>query len=287
MRIDENRPSASEEAAADDRKRHKVKTKDKAMESQLASQAGKAQQTKESKSSFDQVLDRLTSPDQQTQSEMMKFDSKLKDVLSDDDRRDSKSDSKKDKDEDKKTRTSSDDRDSTVSSKYGGAAKDKISGKQDTGSRGGSGGGSGSSDDRGGSSKQFGQEQIKKGMVKDSEIAPAYLQGVGRPESVFGKQMEGAGAPREIPKQVLDQIVQHVRIGLNKNLDKEMHIEFSEKFFQGLTLKVSLRNGKVDVSFLTGSSEVRRLFESHKQQIGKALSEKGIAVSQIQVQFLS
>src|SRR5262249_32317938 len=155
-------------------------------------------------SSFDQVLDRLTEPDQ-SQAEMLKFDSKLKDVLSDqDDRRDSKSDSKQDKDDDKKTRTSSEDRDSTSTSKYGGAAKDKILGKQDMGNRGGSGGGSGSSsDERGGSSKQFGQEQVKKGMVKDSELAPTYLQGMGRPESVFGKQMAGTEAPREIPKQVL------------------------------------------------------------------------------------
>src|SRR4029453_13842983 len=233
MRIDDNRPSGAEQAAIDDRKRQNVKSKDKAMESAFASQLGKAQQTKDTTSSFDQLLEQRQSPDHQTQGEMLKFDAKLKDVLSDDQQgRDSKSDSKQDKEDDKKTRSSSEDRERGTSTRET-STKGRILGKQDMGRQGGgSGGGSGSSagGDQGGSSQQFGQQQLRQGKVVQTEVAPAFAPGMARPESTFTKKMEGVDVPREIPKQVLDQIVQHVRVGLNKNLDKEMQIDFSEKF---------------------------------------------------------
>src|SRR5262245_10657027 len=193
MRIDDNRPSGAEQAAMDDRRRQNAKTKDKAIsESPFAAQL-KAQQTKETKSSFDQQLEQRQSPEHSTTGEMLKFDSKLQGVLSDDQGgRDSKSDSKQDKDDDKKARSSSEDREKSTSTRES-SGKDRILGKQDLGGRqGGGSGGSGSSggEQGGGSQQQFGQQNLRQGKVLSNEVAPAYAPGMARAESTFAKKIE-------------------------------------------------------------------------------------------------
>jgi len=282
MRVDDNRPSASEQAAKDDRNRQNVRQKDSAVGSQSA-QAAARQATKESKSAFDLVLENYTTSNLPTQSEAAKFDAKVKDALADQDQRDRESsDRKKDRKDDKKSGSSEEKEDSGSSREV--SARDKVLGKQSSG-EGGTGGGS-SGEDKGGSSGQSGQRSFKQGLPSRGDLAAQGIQGAQRADTLFSSQMKGSSTSlREIPKAVLDQIVQHVRVGLNRNLDKEIHLDLSEKIFRGLSLKVSSRNGRVEVTFLTQNADVRRLFENQKGAIGQALTEKGIAVSKIQVQY--
>ncbi|MFO1518557.1 MAG: hypothetical protein U1F57_02660 [bacterium] len=285
-RMDDNRPTAAEEAIRSERNRPNLKGKDGALTNQSGQQAGRAQQTKETKSAFDQVLENFTNPTNPTQSESSRFDDRVRDALKDDEKsRDKSSDRKKDKDDDKKTR-SSEEKEAGPTSKEG-VLKDRVLGKQNMGS-GGSGAGSGGGQEQGGGSQFGGRGSRQQASLGRAEgIGGPALQGVGRPDSAYavraGQQVQ---APREIPKVILDQLVQGVRVGLNKNLDKEIQIDISDRVFKGLSLKVSSREGKVEVAFLTGNADVRRLFESQKGKIGQALAEKGISVSQIRVQFL-
>jgi hypothetical protein len=283
MRVDDNRPSASEQAAKDDRNRQNIKQKDPALNSQSGQAAARAQ-AKEAKSAFDLVLENYTSAHLPTQSEEAKFDSKVKDALADQDKRDRESsDRKKDKKEEKRT-GSSEEKDSSSREV---STRDKVISKQGSGGQGGSGGGGSGGEDKGGSSGQFGQRSYRQATPGRADLAAQGIQGASPTESAFSNKLSGSAAStREIPKAVLDQIVQHVRIGLNKDLDKEIHLDLAEKIFKGLSLKVSTKNGKVEVTFLTQNANVRRLFESQKGNIGKTLSEKGIAVSKIQVQYL-
>lgn len=288
MRVEDQRPSASEQAARDDRNRQNIKKKDPAVTTQSAQQGAAKQQVKESKSVFDQVLEQAgRSSSLPSASEALKFDMKIKDALSDRERgrEPDKSDRKKDKDDDKKIKLS--DEKETGKSSREVDTKDKIFGKQDTGGQS-SGGGSGSFDEREGSSGQFGQRSFKQGSVVKVDPSPLGAQGLQRQDSQYDIKaaLQHKGASNEIPKQVLDQIVQQIRIGLNQHLDKEIHLQLSEKIFRGLALKVSSSQGKIVVSFLTGNPDVRRLFESQKGSIRQALTEKGIHVSHIQVQFL-
>ena len=175
------------------------------------------------------VLENYTTSNLPTHSEAAKFDAKVKDALSDQDQRDRESsDRKKDRKDDKKA-GSSEEKESSGSSKEV-STRDKVLGKQDTG-QGVTGGGS-SGEDKGGSSGQSGQRSFKQGLLSRADLAGQGIQGAQRTENPFSSQLKGTSANlREIPKAVLDQIVQHVRVGLNKNLDKEIHLDLSEKIF--------------------------------------------------------
>ncbi len=153
MRIDDQKPNASEQASRDDKNRQNVRQKESASTSQAAQQAG-YKQNRDFQSLFDEALEKSRLASQPNQSEEAKFDSKIKDALSSDDKgkdRD-RSDRKKDKEDDKKAK-SLEEKDASNTKKEGGI-KDKVLGKNQMGGR--SGGGSSFSDGKGDSSGQFG-----------------------------------------------------------------------------------------------------------------------------------
>ncbi|HEX5035688.1 MAG TPA: flagellar hook-length control protein FliK [bacterium] len=89
--------------------------------------------------------------------------------------------------------------------------------------------------------------------------------------------------PNVIPKAVLDQLVQYCRIVTKTDGDKELDMQLHDETFKGLKLKVSVSNGKVDAIFTTQSEEVLNLFNAQKAELRKALAEKGIDVTSINV----
>lgn len=89
--------------------------------------------------------------------------------------------------------------------------------------------------------------------------------------------------PNQIPKAVMDQLVQYCRIVTKTDGDKELDMQLHDEVFKGLKLKISVTKGKVDATFMTQSEEVMKLFNSRKADIRQALSEKGIVVQSINV----
>lgn len=280
MSIDEvNRPSSSEIAKEDFNKN--LRNKDSTQMAKSGQQS--ARQVKE-KSAFEKVLDNVTQSTSEAQAEeSKKFDARLKDVLSDENKHDDKKHSSKkdEKTDDKKSLKSESDHKETGRSKEG-LIKDRVLGKQGSGGeKSGTGGGGSSGKD---SSKQFGQGQFKQPLAAPATIVPT--EKVAALDNVFAIKSAQTKQVGQIPKVVLDAIVQSIRIGLNKKLEKEMQIDLSDKVFKGLSLKISSHQGKVEVTFLTGDPDVRRLFEGQRNKIGDALKEKNIQVSNVKVQFL-
>ncbi len=283
MKIDDQKPSASEQANREDRNRQNVRQKDSAAHQQAAQQAG-YKQNRDFQSLFDQALEKTRAANQPNQSEAAKFDSKIKDILSQDDQgkdRD-KSDHKKAKDDDKKI-LSSEEKEAGKSHKEG-SVKERVLGKSHTGGQS-SGGGSSFSDSKGDSSNQFGKrQQSHPNTVKIDTVAPAQFQNQQVQAVQNVNMLQNVQSLQKIPPQILDQIVQYIRVGLNKNLDKEMQIDLSDKVFRGLSLKVALHQGKLQITFLTANADVRRLFESSKFEMKQALESKGHRVESLQVQ---
>lgn len=282
MRIDDQKPNASEQANRDDRNRQNVKQKDPVTGHQASQQAGQ-KQNKDFQSLFDQALEKTRSANKPSQSEAAKFDSKIKDILSSDDKGKDhdRSDRKKDKDEDKKS-LSSEEKDSGKTHKEGGV-KDKIIGKHQTGGDS-KGGGSSSSGNKGDSSHSFSQGQQKNPqIVKVENLAPSPFQ-VQQSQNIQASAIsQSLQQLQKVPPQVIDQIVQYVRVGLNKNMDKEVQIDLSDKVFKGLSLRIALHVGKLEITFLTSNADVRRLFEASKGDIGQALQAKGHQIASMQV----
>lgn len=84
-----------------------------------------------------------------------------------------------------------------------------------------------------------------------------------------------------LSQAILNQLVQYVRIGINRMGEQEIQIDLHEKIFRGLKLRVTARKGKVDVHFLTADSKTRGVFEKNKDAIRDALEKKGILVEEI------
>jgi hypothetical protein len=89
--------------------------------------------------------------------------------------------------------------------------------------------------------------------------------------------------PTVISKAVLDQLVQYCRIVTKTDGDKELDMQLHEEAFKGLKLKVSVSKGKVEATFITQSEEVMNLFNAQKADLRKALADKVIDVTSINV----
>ncbi len=91
--------------------------------------------------------------------------------------------------------------------------------------------------------------------------------------------------PKGLSKQAMDQIVQYVRLMTRVDGQKEMEISLHEKVFQGLKLRVTLIQGKIEATFLTQSVDVQKFFQSQTGEIREALSKKGIAINGLSVKM--
>ncbi|MBU4484716.1 flagellar hook-length control protein FliK [bacterium] len=88
-------------------------------------------------------------------------------------------------------------------------------------------------------------------------------------------------APKLLNQDLLNQIVRHVKVGINLKGEKEMRMDLHGKVFQGLRLRVAEKDGKIRVHFLTATKGVKALFEKESEKIKQALIDKNIDVTEI------
>lgn len=153
-------------------------------------------------------------------------------------------------------------------------AKGKMT-RQGSGSGGGrEGGGYGAS----GSKRDFDRLSMKL----EARSIPIDLQ--GKFAQKLAQTMKGThGAHLILSQQILNKIVQYVRIGINEKGEKEMQLDLHERIFRGLKLRVVARAGKVAVYFRTSDANGRAVFKKNSDAIRATLSKKGIEVDEIVV----
>lgn len=283
-----NRPSGSElaqqQARAKDASKRKTQAKqmDKAAGQHAAGKQGQQQvqgQGKKLKSAFDNVLDSLA--DQATPMALpeSKFDSKLKEIQRDDDRSAGDRDGE---DEDNKTKDKSEKSESSRETASG--SKRRIGAKHGLKDRG-SGSGGDKEGQKGSQDKSAASNLLKRQMVKPEPMPAPSPMGPAGPANLT-PEVQSAQAARELPKALLDQIIQSVTIIKGKDLKKEMHIDFNDNFFNGLKLKVVSQNGEVSIEFLVPNRSVQDTFNNEKEKIAAALGEKDIDVRSIDITLL-
>ncbi|HKY63656.1 MAG TPA: hypothetical protein VJR29_09575 [bacterium] len=288
------RPSAGEEAraaarAADQKKQ--TKQSQTLAGQQGALQSGQTGQNKKLQASpFDEMLKHASESGQAANllPSENKFDSRLKEITHDDDRHSSSSD--RDKAEDDKKAADNKPEAGKKSKETGLSARERVLGKHSSGEQG-SGGGSGE--------KREGGSGGQKGFQKDSQTSQGFAADLRRRDAAptpapvpveFQKiqqvdlsQIESPQAPRELPKALLDQIVQSVTIVQKKDLSKEIQIDFHDSVFNGLRLKVTAQGKEVSVEFLVPNRSVEETFKNERENIALALGEKGVDVRSIKV----
>lgn len=143
-----------------------------------------------------------------------------------------------------------------------------------------SGGGGGGHE---GYSSSGGRRELTRTLARSGvRSVPVDLQ--GKFAGKLAKAMQQAAAQQAgLTQQVLNKIVQFVRIGINRRGEKEIRIDLSERIFRGLKLRVIARGGKVSVHFRTADPKGRKVFEKNADAIREALEKKGIEVDEIVV----
>jgi hypothetical protein len=284
-RISANEQAQADQARVGQDKRQSHKANAAATQQGATQGQGKAQGTeKKLKSTFDNVLDTMkdgaTAPMVASES---KFDSKLQELRHQDERGSSKEEGKE---EDSKKSKDKGETKQTVKLSAAGV-RGRVEGKE--GGKGQSQSGTGGQEQRQSKSgdanllKESSARAYRQEQFKEMQSAPA-------PSPLFAAtaatQVQAPEAPaevRDLPKAVLDQIVNKVSILQDKDFNKEIQIDFHDNFFNGLTLKVTSREGAVAVEFIAPNRNVHATFKNEREKLAEALGEKGIAVRSIEV----
>lgn len=128
-------------------------------------------------------------------------------------------------------------------------------------------------------------KSIRKQSLRDASQSRFALElaSVKGQQPAVSTGVEGTAAGREIPKALLDQIVQYGRLMTKTDGDKEIDLQLREDFFKGLRLRVTMAGEKVHASFVTSSTDVFQFFQAQKGPLHQLLSEKGVDVGSILV----
>jgi len=279
---DANRISGAEQAAKDAvaaaQKKVKAKNTQESATQQKTAQGKNPDGTKALKSAFDEVLDTMTEPSTPLVTPQNKFDSALREI-----QRDDSQSSDQDSDEgDEKEPKAKDKGEKSAGAKDGrGGIRGRVAGKQTLKGQGeGSSGGRGEQGSEKGAQQQLRGSEGGKGMPMAGPAPSPFMatQQAGRVQAP-----ENLPQPRELPKAVLDQIVQSVTISRKNELQKEIEIDFRDNFFNGLKLKVSAHGDEISIEFIVPNRDVEATFKNEKDKIALALGEKNVDVRAIRV----
>jgi len=98
------------------------------------------------------------------------------------------------------------------------------------------------------------------------------------------KAMNAAASQKpELSQKLLDKLVQYVKVGMNKEGEKEIHLELDGKRFRGLRLKVTSKDGKVAVLLNAQDPKMKKMFEDQQDQILSALEKGGVDVASLHI----
>lgn len=86
-----------------------------------------------------------------------------------------------------------------------------------------------------------------------------------------------------IQPQMIDQIVQEVRIGINAMGAAEFQFDLKSDVLDGLKLKISTQDGKVTASFIAENVHVKETIDQGAQELIQALQQRGLEIAEIQV----
>lgn len=128
---------------------------------------------------------------------------------------------------------------------------------------------------RGAMTREAGQAKSKDG----AKTAQAQAQGA------FATQLKKMDTPQALSahhiQQIVNKVLQFFRLKKLTTGETEIELGFREDIFKGLRLRLVQKDGKVALHIQSGEGDVRRLFEKSRGAIEKALTDKGIKLSEI------
>jgi len=97
------------------------------------------------------------------------------------------------------------------------------------------------------------------------------------------QQVQGATAPRISP-ELVQQLVERVLVGVNKEGLSEFQIEFKQDVLAGSRLSITAKDGKISAKFHTDDTNIGRLLKASEGELARAFGRKGLTLERLEVE---
>jgi hypothetical protein len=142
-----------------------------------------------------------------------------------------------------------------------------------------------SRDDRQGGNKGESGEGGGKEMGSQADGFGAQGQGVAQTQGAQASgpaQVQGKSGP-QLPQAVIQQIVERVMVGVNKEGLSQFRIELKENVLAGSVLTITAKDGKISAHFETRDKNVGRLLKASEGPLARAFAHKGLTLERLEV----
>ncbi|MCP3141420.1 flagellar hook-length control protein FliK [Pyxidicoccus xibeiensis] len=95
------------------------------------------------------------------------------------------------------------------------------------------------------------------------------------------KDTAGSERLRAIATEIAQKIVERVRVGTNAAGNAEFQIDLRGDVLNGLSIKVSAKNGKISATFSGSNRDVLKLLEEHREGLKTALGGRGLKLEDV------
>ena len=95
------------------------------------------------------------------------------------------------------------------------------------------------------------------------------------------KDMAGSERLRQMASEIAQKIVERVRVGTNAAGNAEFQIDLRGDVLNGLSIKVSAKNGKISAVFSGSDRDTLKLLEENSEGLRSALGGRGLSLEQL------
>jgi flagellar hook-length control protein FliK len=89
----------------------------------------------------------------------------------------------------------------------------------------------------------------------------------------------------KLPQKVIDEVVQAVRVGVNRAGDKEVQFDLKSNVMDGMRVRVSMHDNKVVTILEVTTLDAKRQLEANLPELKQALVQKGMDIAQVNIQY--
>jgi flagellar hook-length control protein FliK len=88
-----------------------------------------------------------------------------------------------------------------------------------------------------------------------------------------------------LPQKVIDEVVQAVRVGVNRAGDKEIQFDLKSNVMDGMRVRVSMHENKVVTILEVTTLDAKNQLEANLGELKQAFLQKGMDIAQLNIQF--
>lgn len=136
-------------------------------------------------------------------------------------------------------------------------------------------------------------EGKKRASREDGITIP--LEDISTQQQLMSRTMERPSGPgfapvathglRGVSQKIVDEMVQAVRVGNNQLGDKELQFDLKSGVMDGMTIRVSVHDGKITTCLQVNTFDAKNQLESHMAELQQGLEAKGVKNMEVNVEF--